>query len=394
MHHTPRLSLGRRLAGGTAALALAISLSACTADAGDPAAAPERGSAADQSLQIEIGKLNFDPAKYCGDKPMRIGNITGFGGNTWMVEVRAIIDTFKEHCSNISEIQYYDANGDVTKFNSTISAWAAQDFDLIYGFTGTFGSQTMPAFKEAQKAGVKIGVSNVSLGDAAVPESVTASVVQDIDDMARQWMEFFDSAKTEGPAQIVMIGGTAGAPLDAAIVASMKRQIKETGAEVTFLQDEPLIGNWDVAESAKAIASVIPKYKEIDGVLLTNAVATPAVVRAFENAGRPIPALGGTGISSGAVCEVAKVRAKNPEVQMLSLDGTGNVGPLALIKAIASFQGIDAPELGPTDAETYVKLAPYVDTLNDVFPACDAELPADADPSMALTKAQVLAAVK
>lgn len=392
--------VGRRrrsvVTGVAVSAALVLGLSACGSSGSEDSSSGSgaTGKAAAQALQLKASELNFDPTKYCGKKPMKIGNITGFGGNSWNVEVRAVIAKFKTYCPNVSEIQYYDANGDVTKYNNTLNAWAAQGFNVIYAFDGNFATQTLPAFRAAQQAGVKIGVSNIPLGDDVIPTTVTASVVQDQDDMAQRYVKFFDDAKKEGTSKILLIGGTPGNTLDPGLIAKMKAAIKKTGADVQFLQDTSIVGNWDIAASGQAAASVIPKYSEIDGVLLTNAAVVPAVIRAFQNAGRPIPAIAGTGITTGAICAVEAAQKKDPDLQMLSLDATGNVGPIALAKAMAAYQGIDAPELGPDDAETYVKLAPYVDTLNGQMPKCDPSLPADADPTMALNSEEISAVIK
>jgi len=378
----------------SALAAAALSLTACTASTGANDSSESEAKAAGQALQLKAGELNFDPAKYCGDKPMKIGNMTGFGGNTWTLEQQAVIEKFRTYCPNISEIQTYDAQGDATKFNNTLNAWAAQGFNVAYATSGVFGSQTLPAFRSAQQAGLTIGVSNASLGDSVVPTTVSASVVQSFDDMGGRFVKFLDDAKPTGTSKVLLIGGTAGNTFDPGVIDAMKKSINDTGADVELLQDNSVVGNWDIAASSQAAASVLSTYPEIDGLVLTNAVVASGVIRAFQNAGRPIPAIAGTGISSGVVCELVAARQSNPDINMMSLDATGNVPALALAKAIAAYQGIDAPELGPNDAETYVKLATYVDTLNGQIPECNPSLPADADPTMALTPEEIIAAVK
>nr|WP_272919466.1 substrate-binding domain-containing protein [Amycolatopsis rubida] len=325
---------------------------------------------------------------------MKVGNLTGFGGNTWTVEMQAVIAKFKAYCPNITGIETYDAQGDATKFNDTLNAWAAQGFNVAYATSGVFGTQTLPAFRKAQQFGLKIGVSNAPLGDAVVPKSVTASVVQDFADMGTRFVKFLDAAKKKGTSKILVIGGTAGNTFDPLVVSEMQKAIRDTGAHVEFLQPSPVVGNWDIAASAQAAASVISKYPEIDGLVLTNAAVASGVIRAFQNAGRPVPTIAGTGITSGVLCDLHAARKKDPNINMISLDASGNVPALALAKAIAAYQGIRAPELGPDDAETYVKLATYVDTLNHQIPKCDPALPADADPTMALTAQEIAAAVK
>lgn len=373
---------------------LALALASCASGPSDSNRSGDDSGNQGDVLTMEIGKLNFDPTKYCGEKPMKIGHLTAAGGNNWMAEVKALIEKFETFCPNVTDIQYYDANGDVTKFSSAVNAWAAQDFDIIYAFAGYFGEQTLPAFRAAQAAGVKVAVGNVAMGNDAVPDSVTASVVTDIDSIARSSVDFFEGAKEEGTSKILMIGGPAGSPMDPQVIASMKSYAKESDADIEFLQDEPLVGNAEIAKSAEAAAGALQKHPEIDGIVMTNVAVAPAVIRVFQNAGRKVPAIAGVGATSGAICALEKIREADPNAgQMLTLDGSPNFAPLALAKAIAAFQGIDAPELGLTDAETYIDYTPFVDTLNRKMPECDPSLPADADPTAALTAEEIKAAV-
>lgn len=139
---------GRRpklLAASVVGLAMVTALATRTAQVPDVAALD--GAAAGRALQLENGALNFDPRAYCGDEPMKVGNITGFGGNTWSLEMQAVVTKFEEYCPNISSLETYDAQGDVTRFNSTLNAWAAQGFDVAYATSNVFGPQTLPAFR-------------------------------------------------------------------------------------------------------------------------------------------------------------------------------------------------------------------------------------------------------
>jgi ribose transport system substrate-binding protein len=339
------------------------------------------------SAELEIGALNFDPTKYCGDKPMKIGLLDGFGGNSWRRQVRAINENFRQACPNITEIQYYNANLDSQKYANALNTWAAQGFNVVYAYPD-FGELSLPAYRNAQKAGVKVGTSNSPLGDNVVPEQVTASVVTDLAGMARQFVEFLDSA-TEGTAHILVVGGPAGNSFDPTVIAYMNAVAEETDADVKFLQPNAVVGNWDTAQTARSMASVIAKYPQIDGIVLTSMAVAPAVIRAFANAGKPVPALAGTGSTNEVVCDLAQQLKLNPDFAMFSADASGNVPPLALVKAIASYQGIDAPELGPVDAPMYVQLPAYIDTLKGLIPKCDPSVPLDADLSMALSPAQI-----
>lgn len=208
-----------------------------------------------------------------------------------------------------------------------------------------------------------------------VPTFVTASVVTDFADMGRRFVAFLDEASPEQTSKFLVIGGPAGNTFDPGTIDAMRTTIADSKAEVELLQDHPVVGNWDVAASSQAAASIISTYERIDDIVLTNAAVASGVIRAFQNAGRPVPTIVGTGITSRVVCDLVEARRTDLKVNMLSLDGSGNGPALALAKAIAEYQAIEAPELGPNDAETYVRLATYVDTLEGMIPDCDLTLP-------------------
>ena len=345
-----------------------------------------------QPIELKVGALNFSMDKYCGDKPMKIGLLDGFGGNTWRLEVRAVNEKFKQTCKNVNEVQYFDANLDQQKYTNAISSWAAQGFNVIQAYPD-FGPLTVPAFRQAQRQGVKVGSSNSPIGNV-VPDAVSASVVQNLDDAGQKFVKFLDDAGNGKTMKILLVGGPASNSQDPAIIAAMQKAIKDTGAHVEFLQNRLVVGNWDTATTQKAMAAAVAKYPKIDGVVDTYMATSPAVIRAFKAAGRPLPAIAGQGSTMQVVCQLHDERKADPKFNMFSIDASGNASPMALAKAIAAYQGIEAPELGPSDAPTYVNFPVYVDTLNNKIPACDKSVPADADLSMPLSPAEVSALKK
>ena len=392
----------RRLVGGRSPLvvglmvAAAFGLSACgsgsedgggtTASGGDQGTSAS-SSASTKPIELKIGALNFEVTKYCGTKPMKIGLLDGFGGNTWRLQVRALNEKFKQACKNVSDVQYFDANLDAQKYANAVNSWAAQGFNVVYAYPD-FGPLSVPAFRQAQQQGVKVGTSNSPIGDDVVPSAVSASVVQNFDDAAQKFVKFLDEA-ADSTAKILLVGGPASNSQDPAIIAAMRKAIESTGADVEFLQKNHVVGNWDTAATAKAMAAAVAKYPQIDGVVDTYMATAPAVIRAFKAAGRPLPAIAGQGITNQVVCQLHDELTSDPKFNMFSIDASGNAPPLALAKAIAAYQGISAPELGPDDRPTYFNMPVYVDTLTKQIPKCDKELPPDADLSMALSPEEV-----
>jgi ribose transport system substrate-binding protein len=340
--------------------------------------------------QLKIGELNFDPSKYCGSKPFKVGAIDGFGGNAWRVETRALVEKVAKACPNNQGVQYFDANLDPQKFNSTINSWAAQGVNIIVAFDD-FGQGAVPAFRAAQQKGVKVVTDNAIPGNAKVPNDVTAAVVPDFDKGAKAWVEFLDKA-TKGNGKIVLIGGPAGNLFDGPAIDSIKKAIQETGSKVQLVEQGPQYANWDPAKTQQVMSSLLAKNKDINGVVLTYMATAPAVIRAFKAAGLPLPAIAGQSSSNEVVCQVKNLSKSG--LQALGIDGSANQAALALAKGLAAYQGISAPELGPTDGPTVSNYATYIDTVNGKIPTCDPSLPAGADLSTALTLDEIKALLK
>ena len=103
--------------------------------------------------------------------------------------------------------------------------------------------------------------------------------------------------------------------------------------------------------------------------------AAPAVNRAFEAAGKPLPAIAGQSSSNEVICEIHEKQQKEPNYNVFSLDGSAQQAALALAKGMAAYQEIEAPELGPTDEPTKANYKVYIDTLKDMLPPCEEALP-------------------
>jgi ribose transport system substrate-binding protein len=358
----------------------------------EPEGETETASAEGEYGQLQIGELNFDMSKYCGEKPTVVGAIDGFGGNTWRVETRALIEKTAKECPNVTEVKYFDANLDPEKFNSTVSAWAAQGVNIIVAFDD-FGQSAVPAFKAAQLAGVKVVTDNAIPGNAQIPGDVTAAVIPDFEKGGKEWVEFLNEA-TKEKGQIALIGGPAGNQFDTPSQEAMEKAIEETGAGVEFVESEPVVANWELAKTQQVTAALLNKYPDLNGVVLTAMFAAPAVNRAFEAAGKPLPAIAGQSSSNEVICEIHEKQQKEPNYNVFSLDGSAQQAALALAKGMAAYQEIEAPELGPTDEPTKANYKVYIDTLKDMLPACEKSLPGGADLSTALTKSEIEEVVK
>src|ERR671922_48630 len=128
------------------------------------AIAAETGSAGSEQAGVakppkagELGDLEQLPQgteKLCGDEPIKLAQVDGFGANSWRKIVRKELESELKPCTNV-EISYAQAGGDIQKYNSQINSFVAQGYDIIVTYDD-FGPQGLPAIRKAYKAGVTI----------------------------------------------------------------------------------------------------------------------------------------------------------------------------------------------------------------------------------------------
>jgi ribose transport system substrate-binding protein len=367
--------------------------SEAAAPASSEAAAPassEAAAPAADATQIMLGELPFDITNYCGTKPMVVGILDAYGGNGWAVGKKAILEKLSAQCPNVTDVLYVDSNFDVQQYIAGVDSLVAQGANVIETFDA-FGQAPVEAFRKAQAAGVLIGNGNAIPGDAKVPADVTANVIPDMQQEAEIWVEWLTKA-TNNAGKIAYIGGPAGNLFDVPSLAAVNKAIANQGSGITVVTPEPVAGNWDPAATQQAVTGLLQKDPSINGIISTYTATIPAIMRAYEAAGVPYPAITGQSASMEAVCEVGKAVKKDPKFQVQSLDGSQNLHALSLAKLFAAFQGIAAPELGPTDGDTLISYPSYINTLEGVLPACDSSVPPSADLSGALTKEESAAA--
>jgi ribose transport system substrate-binding protein len=344
--------------------------------------------------QLRSKELTVDVSKYCGTKPAKVGILDGVGNNPFRIETRAMLTNLAKKCPNVTDVLYFDAGGDPQKYNSTVASWAAQGVNVIVTIPD-FGQASVPAFRNAQRRGVKVVTHNSIAGNAAVPTDITGAVVPNFKTTAASWIDFIK--KTKGPkAKILYLGGPTGNGFDTSEMADVKAAIAKDAPDMELLDANPIDTGWDPAKTQQVTAGLISKYPQIDGILMSYIATSPSVIKAFKAAGKTdFPAIAGAASSNQVVCMVKDTNdAKPGSLPMISLDAAGNMGPIALSKGLAAYEGIDAPELGPTDEPTLARYATYVDTATDTVPQCDPTLPAYADLSHALTLDEIKAVLK
>ena len=139
----------------TGLLALALAFAACGAD--DETRI--RGSLRRRMTppprrpsEAELGDLETLPSgtdQLCGDKPIKLAQVDGFGANSWRKIVRQELKSELAPCTNVT-ISYAQAGGDIQKFNTQINSFVAQGYDIILVYDD-FGEQGLPAHQQGDE---------------------------------------------------------------------------------------------------------------------------------------------------------------------------------------------------------------------------------------------------
>lgn len=315
--------------------------------------------------------------EFCGDKPIEVALADGFGGNSLRKIMRRQFELEAAKCPNITKTFYTDANSDPQKYASDINGLVAQGVDAIITLDD-FGPAALPSLRKATQAGVVVVPYKSNPGGTAGSD-YEVFVSEDSDAVGKEWAEWGANI-LNGNGEVAMLGGTPGNALSTAFLDGYKKAAPEG---LTLVQDDPITTNWTIAGMQQAVTGMLTQHPHT-GLLLADYGATiPAIARAYAAAGKPLVPIAVTASSNEVGCAWEDLKAKNPDFELLSIDGTGNVPKIALRKAVAAAQGLKNPE------SPLVKLSVFIDTKNGKMPTCNPTLPPDADLSADLTPDQM-----
>ncbi|MGO4567041.1 substrate-binding domain-containing protein [Rhizobium sp. 2YAF20] len=321
--------------------------------------APKRvGSAADlQSMD-----------KFCGTKKIRVAYSDGFGGNTWRKISRAELEDEASKCPNITEVAYVDAQGNPQKQISDIQSLAAQGYDVIIIFADS-GEAVLRATKEATQAGIAVVLWQSGVDFPGTPGvDYLVNVTASQSDMGGVWMKWI-AQRLNGKGNVLVYGGTPGAPQTAGQKAGLEKVAKEY-PDLRILED-PIVTNWDPAQYQKLTPALLAKYPQIDAIYSDYGNGVMGALRAFKEAGRPIPI-----VTSQAANELScfwkKEKANEPQFQIGTESAFNWIIRVALRKGVAAAEGLNNTEpsiIMPTIVED--------STDTKMQPVCSSDLPPD-----------------
>ncbi|GAB89606.1 substrate-binding domain-containing protein [Gordonia rhizosphera] len=318
----------------------------------------------------------------CGDKPVKIAHVAGYGANSWRKITQAELTDELSACPNVS-LDYTQADGDLQKYITAINSYVAQGYDAIVTYDD-FGSQALSALQNAKRSGVVV-VPYIADPGGKVGVDYDGYVQYDFDaegDTMARWLQ----PQVQQGGQVLFSGGLpGGSPSTVALWDGFWGTDDSLGNPFKSLTQNPQPSNWDPAYEQRAMAGALAKYPQINGLVSDYGVASKGGLRAFINAGRPIPPLATSATDNELGCMWLQYHEANPQFQLLTLDGTTTVVRIAARKALAAVNGL------PDNEPEQFELKTFVDTVNGKLPTCKSDLPPDADLSSELSADQLAA---
>ncbi|MFJ4264376.1 substrate-binding domain-containing protein [Paenarthrobacter nicotinovorans] len=359
----------RRVLPVAAAISVALAFTGCTAEGPSGGATAADGTAAAKGGQaLPIDKL-------CGDRPIKVAHVAGFGANSWRKITEAELRDELSACPNV-KVDYSQADGDLQKYITAINSYTAQGYDAIVTYDD-FGSQALSALSNAKKAGVAV-VPYIADPGGKVGQDYDGYVAYDFktegDTMAK-WL----AKQVPAGGNVIFTGGLpSGSPSTVELLNAIKSTNDQSGA-FKLATPDPIASSWDPAFMQRAMSGVLTKFDKIDGWASDYGVADLGGLRAMVNANRPIPPLATSATDNELGCFWLENKNANPKFQLLTLDGTTTVVRIAGRKALAAVNKL------PDNEPSLFQLETFVDTANGKLPECKKDLPPDADLSSGLS---------
>jgi ABC-type sugar transport system substrate-binding protein len=296
----------RRRRGGRvlgAALALVLMTAACgsgesedsgPAAEGTPVPTDESGRpmlSDPYSEQIAAAAgVTVDTAEFAAEPPYRIAAVVQGPTNGWGTIFDAVMRDAFERSGMVDDLLYVPWDFETENQVNGIDDAIASGVDAIM-LTSLSRAGLSAAVDRAAAAGIPV----VNCMAGVETDTWTAEVSRDIPLMG------YESAKAVaeelgGRGSVVMLHGIAG--VDAA-------EFWKSGALEAFGEypDIEIVseqyGNWSAADAINVMRTVIAQQGEIDAVWIGGMEMAPAVIDAFNEAGREVPFLAGTNPTNG-----------------------------------------------------------------------------------------------
>lgn len=381
MIENKRVGLRRRVLPAAAGLSVAaLLLSACSAggdsgggDGGTFDALTERPGV---PFAVEGTPQPYDPSlieSICqGDEKVKVGLAWGFQGNSWRQQTLAELEDELSKCPNVDgDLIVTVGDFDLQKSISDINSQVAQGVDVLIVMPDA-GDGLIPVMRQASEAGVVVmpvfngenfpGVSGEDYYDSSTELQLG---------WGNDWAKWMGN-RLNGEGNVVFLGGPAGAPTSVGEFEGFKEGLEEFPG-ITMLTDDYTPTDWDPAKAQQAMAGLLTKYPQIDGVVTDYGTTAVSAIRAFEAANREIPPIASLSLNELA-CEWEDKKDANPEFDLMTLGSRPWMARIPLRRGLAV-------KLGAENQEPSRLAMPIMEdtTADDLPPVCIRELPLDLD---------------
>lgn len=233
----------------------------------------------------------------------------GTCGNSWRTTVRAEFEHEAKKQKAISKVVYKCAQGKLNQQIADIQSLTSQGVDILVVFADP-GKSLLPAIRSATQRGVTVVPWNAPVGGKA-GKDYAAYVGFSIPDQALLFAKFI-AQKLKGSGNVVGVGGPAGNQYDPAHTNIMKAYWKKNAPRIKFL--EHAWADWAPGPSAKAMATLLSKYPDIDAVWTPEATTVKPELDQFLLANRAAPVFASLDVN-GMMRDYLKLKPKNPTLQ-------------------------------------------------------------------------------
>ena len=307
-------------------------------------------------------------ASLCGTKPAVVALTDGYGGAAWFKTTAQEFRDELAKCKNVTKVLYLNASGSQQKYNSDINSLVSQGVNVLVSFTH-FGDASLPILRSATKAGVTVVPFFSQISGTAGKDYVDV-VYQDPVPNGVMWADFL--ARTIKEGNVIFLGGPPGATSSQGFMDAFKEGLKKH-PKLKLVEQDYIVTNWNPVDTQKAVAGLIAKHGKIHGIASDYGLTTNAAIKAFEQAGLPIPSQATLASNNEINCKYLEYKKAGKAWPYFSLDGTTTLVRAAARRAMAAYSGTKYSE--PLGWSPYA----YIDSSAGVDPTCDPSLPPDAD---------------
>ncbi len=377
--------LSARMLAAPAAALLALSLTSC---AGGPFSEP---------AAFEVDPVYLDPelsgavdelrpiTEFCGDRPIKVALADGVGDNAFRKTARAEFEDEAAKCPNLEVLPYADGQNNPQKAISDIKALVALGVEALVVFPDA-GPALLPTLREAFEAGVAVVPYTASPGGTPGVDYTTFVGHNTVTDGA-MWAQWVCNALGPAGGNAVFLGGTPGNAQSLSEIHGIEDELADNPdcANVTLLNDPgtPIDTGWNPAQTQRVTSGLLAKYPKIDAVITDSGDGSLGGIRAFLQAGRPLPVWTAND-NNGFACAYVDNKAAQPQFQIVAVTSRTWIVRLALRKAVAAAQDIPEPE------PDIVNVPIVWDSLDpNLPPECDRDLPSSAVTSAELSTEQL-----